>query len=231
MSNSKFILKKKIAEFYKDFHLHRKRELPFWIKDYWKYFKGKTLDIGCGKLVPDGIIKDNFVGLDMVFEAIKFVQEKGYTGIVGDGENLPFKNNYFETVACHDCLEHTLDTKKVLEEFIRVSKNKVIIFGPNYVGDKIPFTLVGKIKSILKIILGKHKHLTELPEPYLSFDASWDKDKDATTGINIYYLEKFFLKNNFKIKLSITYLQKKWLNYIPIIKYTGSFMCFVAERK
>lgn len=223
-------LKKKIVKFYSSYHLKRERTLPEWTKYYWDFFQGKVLEVGCGKMLPPEKIKNNYLGVDIVFEAIRFVKEKNYSGIVGDAENLPLKDNYFDTVCCHDLIEHTVDTPKVLKELIRVCKNKIIVFGPNYIENKVAFSFLDKVKSILKIALGKHKKIINLKNPHLEFDNNWDKDKDATTAINVFFLEKFFKEQNFQIKLSKTYLKKNLLNYIPLIKYTGSFMFFMAER-
>lgn len=42
---------------------------------------------------------------------------------INANEKLPFKDNYFDLILCHDLLEHLKNYKKSLKEFIRVLKN------------------------------------------------------------------------------------------------------------
>lgn len=82
------------------------------------------LDIGCG---PDPLsenfrhISHRLVGLD---------KERRYIGqarkisslelVLGDGTNLPFKDESFTFVLCNDVLEHVADGERLTKELVRV---------------------------------------------------------------------------------------------------------------
>ena len=93
----------------------------------WDNSEGKILDIGCEKGDVWRIfgLKD-VTGLDCDNwnpYVKKFVQ--------GFAEDLPFKDNEFDTVILGDILEHVKNVEFVLREAYRVSKNKIIVTVPD----------------------------------------------------------------------------------------------------
>ncbi len=84
----------------------------------------KLLDVGCG---PTGLVyfadAAERVGLDP--NADSYRQWNGHWGepidlVAGQGEDMPFDSARFDTIACVNCLDHTLDPALVLEEIARV---------------------------------------------------------------------------------------------------------------
>jgi len=73
----------------------------------------KTLDVGCGFIF--GVHhKKGEVGLDT---------NRGICDVVGDAENMPFRDSVFEKVYLHGILEHLDNPLKCLRESTRVAKN------------------------------------------------------------------------------------------------------------
>ncbi|OGB88111.1 hypothetical protein A3H38_03565 [candidate division WOR-1 bacterium RIFCSPLOWO2_02_FULL_46_20] len=90
----------------------------------------RILDVGCGtgELLSRLAVKypqAKLIGLDlapgMVEQANKKVSQENIRFIVGDGEQLPFKNNEFDLVVSSSSL-HWMDFTKVLAEAARVLK-------------------------------------------------------------------------------------------------------------
>ncbi len=80
-----------------------------------------SLNCGCG----DGIQKDLFgpsVGVDISFENIRLLSQRGGLGIVADMENLPFKDSTFDLVYGLGILHHLSDIGKGVLEAARVLK-------------------------------------------------------------------------------------------------------------
>lgn len=100
-------------------------------------FKGKLLDIGCGR----GFVSYNYgdvVGLD-------FQENNSLIPLVkGDATKLPFRDNSFDTVLMSHVLEHFLESEEVLKECHRVLKQDagIIISVPNL--DTFSAKLFGK---------------------------------------------------------------------------------------
>lgn len=93
-----------------------------------------VLDVGCGpgsitldvaRLVPEGRI----VGCDAVEAVVKQAEElaqaqgvKNATFDTLDGNSLPFKDNTFDVVFCHQVLQHVKNPVGILREMCRVVK-------------------------------------------------------------------------------------------------------------
>ncbi len=98
-----------------------------------KTIKGKTLDVGCA--MPDGrgsslheyIYNDNVYGLDIV----DCPNMKNFKR--GDAQNMPFKDEMFDTVVAGEVIEHLKTPDKFLKEAKRVLKRNgtLIITTPN----------------------------------------------------------------------------------------------------
>ncbi len=89
----------------------------------------KILDIGChGGLFTSFLVKSakarKVYGIDVSKEAIKLAKKRIKKGIfrVANAHNLPFKDEFFDSVFCLEVLEHVEDPKKVLREMRRVMR-------------------------------------------------------------------------------------------------------------
>jgi SAM-dependent methyltransferase len=102
---------------------------------------GRTIDVGCanGKST-DMMSKMNpscqFEGI----EPTKFLSDlakKDYPDrkfYQGFGEELPFKNNEYDTVVCMGTIEHVLDHKVLAQELSRVASKRLVVGTPNVDG-------------------------------------------------------------------------------------------------
>jgi len=102
-------------------------------------FSGKRiLDVGCGTggfLAAAREKSTSVFGLDPDKEAIEICKLKGLKNVrVGRGENLDYKDNFFDIVYCYTVLEHVKDPMQTLKEMVRVVKKngKIYIHTPNY---------------------------------------------------------------------------------------------------
>ena len=81
------------------------------------------LDLGCG---PGGNIKllaefGEVTGLDVSEEALRFARKYNFAKLIlGDGKNLPFRDNSYDLVTSLDVLEHLHDDQKAIKEVFRV---------------------------------------------------------------------------------------------------------------
>ncbi len=227
-----------ISKFYDKYHQERNRKPPSWMEMYWHQFKGNVLEIGARTLVP---VKNNNISNYLVAEispvAVKMLKRKGINAVVANGENLPFQDNSFDTVACHDVLEHTPNPERFIAEMCRVSRERVIILGPNYLGEKS--SIMRKHSNLVyrtfDVIRGKHKKVIRFENPYFSYDEKWESDSDAVSGVNLWWVERQLEKNGFRVIMSTTFIGKsmasKILGKMPLVKYTGSMMFVGGEKK
>lgn len=104
-----------------------------------KFVAGKkVLDIGCGLgLYVDYLVRCGFeaTGLDFVSKFVNFAKRaKKGNFIKGEMENLPFKDNEFDTVVLFNILEHG-DDRKILEEAKRVAGKRILVIVPKVVDE------------------------------------------------------------------------------------------------
>ena len=89
-----------------------------------------VLDLGCGEgeYLPLCLGQEyKIVGLDFSFRKVKMFCDKypKFSGIVGDGKNLPFKGNSFDVIFSNSTIEHFGDKvaqAAFAEEVMRVGK-------------------------------------------------------------------------------------------------------------
>ena len=78
----------------------------------------RVLDVGCGRKPYEVFFKhgtDAYIGID--------INRGSSAEIVGIGEKLPFKDNYFDIALSIQVLEHVIDPLMMLKEIHRVCKN------------------------------------------------------------------------------------------------------------
>jgi ubiquinone/menaquinone biosynthesis C-methylase UbiE len=109
-----------------------------------KYLKGdeKILDIACGNGFGSDILSKNtegvVIGGDIAPEAIEesqlYWKRSNLEFKVLDGTNLPYPDNYFDTVVSFETIEHTPQYQQMVKEFSRVLKptGTAFISTPNF---------------------------------------------------------------------------------------------------
>jgi ubiquinone/menaquinone biosynthesis C-methylase UbiE len=91
------------------------------------FLKGKVLDIGSGR----GYIAKELQTKNNVKVTCLDVNNRGQTNLkvtVYNGEEIPFKENQFDTALIAYVLHHCEEPIKVLKEAVRVCKGNIIIF-------------------------------------------------------------------------------------------------------
>lgn len=111
--------------FQKFWHARRFSEIGKVIEEV----KGPVLDVGCHsgtftEFILKHIKSKEIYGVDISHSAIDRIKKRISYGHfqVGDGAQLPFKNNFFEAVFCLEVLEHVDNPLQVLSEIKRVLK-------------------------------------------------------------------------------------------------------------
>lgn len=95
--------------------------------------KGQTLlDIACGSGEWLNKISNNdnaTYGIDISEVAVNICKYNNPESqvVVATGENIPFKNNYFDIITCLGSLEHFIDQEKALLEMVRVARKNALI--------------------------------------------------------------------------------------------------------
>lgn len=89
------------------------------------YKNGRVLDVGCGPLIWPSYLPTDIrtaIGIDPSPSKFKgkFVQTMA--------EDMPFEDNYFDSVICATSLDHVFDLEKTLSEISRVLKNNGYFF-------------------------------------------------------------------------------------------------------
>ncbi len=119
----------------------------------------KILEIGCGSgNLLKNIACENITGLDisnkMIDECKKICPNGNF--IVGDAENLPFKNNSFDKVIISEVLYYLPDLNKAIKEAFRVLKKDGLLL----------ITSLNKKYNLVKIIvklfhIGVHDNISK----------------------------------------------------------------------
>jgi len=170
-----------------------------------KHLKKKILDFGCG----DGFFAKvtfgkNFIdiGLDIKNErTLKIVNQKIYKKVViYDGEKIPFKENFFQTVISNCVLEHLIKLNQSLKEINRVLKKN---------GYFLTTVMTNKWSDFM---FGK-KFFGKL---YVNF---MNKKQSHFNLLNLSQWEKFFEKNGFSVIEKIGYLSKNNAQFLDIFHY------------
>ena len=222
--------KSDVQAFYDRLHEERDRKAPEWMPDYWAEFDGRTLEVGAGKLVPQGVDLASYVAADFSSVACRKLSGQGVAVAAADAENLPFHDRAFDTVACHDVLEHVLAPQRVIEELCRVAGRKVVIAGPNYIGPNQGWSRWDYPERIVRFLLQQHRRPVSLVDPHLSFDDGWTKDSDAVSGVSVWWVNRVLAGQGFTDIRFGTFIGNDLANRTPVVRYLGFFMFVVACR-
>lgn len=114
------------------------------------------LDVGCGALAEGDVNLDAFP-YDVSQGAGKYWKPKEIKNFVlGDVHYLPFKDNSFSLIIARHVLEHVTNPILAIQEWHRVTSNRVIIVVPSqYVNDLSEAHLFAWNKITLKNLLLK----------------------------------------------------------------------------
>jgi|15BtaG_2_1085339.scaffolds.fasta_scaffold01708_2 ubiquinone/menaquinone biosynthesis C-methylase UbiE len=91
------------------------------------------LDVGCGAceelkgLKEDGFDDMKYTGVDVTPKLVDYWKAQGVNIVQADCEELPFEDSSFEVTTARHIIEHMPTFEKPLEEWIRVTKNKILI--------------------------------------------------------------------------------------------------------
>jgi len=161
---------------------HKYFTVDNWVKKCKAENKKLILDFGCGTggvslpFLKAGIktvsMDASFGMVNKLREKVKLFKLECYC-VVGDAENLPFKNGSFDALTCAGVLHHISDIKKGLAEQLRVLKENGLLFISEPFMDSPGISHIYKfiIKIGKKVFrLFKGKSLETLESPLSSFD-------------------------------------------------------------
>ena len=108
----------------------RKKIIQQWYDQYLKNKDCLVLGCGNGEDIKDfEKLSSKIVGIDISSRLIKEATKKfkRHYFILGDAENLPFKNKSFDIVLCKSILHHLPNLEKALNEINRILKKNGIL--------------------------------------------------------------------------------------------------------
>jgi ubiquinone/menaquinone biosynthesis C-methylase UbiE len=110
-----------------------------------------VLDVGCGTGEMMALLENrriNTIGLDLSSEMTKISKKKcpKCEFIVGDAENLPFKEKSFSLTYCIASLHHVPKPKQVIRELIRITKKNEHIYVEEPLNNRLLDSLRKKTK-------------------------------------------------------------------------------------
>ena len=123
--------------------------LDFKISTAWSLLNGNShpaanaresvLVVCCGSGMESEMVartSRRVVALDLSLDAVRRARERGrrfgvaFDLVVGDAENLPFRNDAFDYVFVHDGLHHLPDAYRGVREMLRVARHAALIAEP-----------------------------------------------------------------------------------------------------
>jgi ubiquinone/menaquinone biosynthesis C-methylase UbiE len=111
--------------------------------------KDNVLDLGCGTGLLAEFLDKNVIGLDLSLEMLKSGKDKEIF-IQGDIENLPFKNNSFDTILSFSSFMNLSNLKKGLLEVKRIL-NKNGLFVVTLLEKKLTDTFLDDLNSLFDV--------------------------------------------------------------------------------
>ena len=112
-----------IAPSYNKLHMGEQLKKVKLIINLLKITEDKVLDVGCGTAFYSNLFKD-YTGIDLSKEMLK---QSDANVFQGNGENLPFGKNSFDTVISISSIHNFKDPVSGINEIKRVAKNKIAI--------------------------------------------------------------------------------------------------------
>lgn len=145
-----------------------RRGLYIKVKSYAHNLNGVFLDFGCGQKPYRNLFEcENYIGLDIFSSGHS--HKKSKVDMFYDGKEIPFDNEYFDSIFSSEVLTHTFNTKDIIQEINRVLKvggyllitvpfvwfeneipydnNRYTSFGIKYLLEEAGFTIVKQDKT------------------------------------------------------------------------------------
>jgi hypothetical protein len=225
----------RVRRFYDAYHQHRERQPDERMKRvYWGQFRGDVLEVGGGQRIPTGTLSEmrSYVMVDVSIYAVQSAINRGITAVHVTGEDLPFPDRSFDTVACCEVIEHIVDPALTIREMCRTSRGAVIVMGPNYFGTKWMPGIDRYIPvRLLRCIRGDHKRPYRLV-PHLTYDEKWGPDADAVSACNAWWVAQQIRQAGFQITELDTwsFVNCSTFNKVPWLCYLGPYQVIVGRR-
>ncbi|MFA6078126.1 MAG: class I SAM-dependent methyltransferase [Candidatus Omnitrophota bacterium] len=164
--------------------------------------KGKeALDVGCGRGLSMEYFENRGAsvrGVDITYDSVAYVNGRNFRALEADARNLPYKDNSFDIVYSIGVIEHFKETRRALEEQVRVCKTggTVIAVVPNLVTPYCAGTI------LFEILSGRAKHgiIRTYGKPFTGgyFKSMFEKAGCKDVRVHPYYGSAFlrFLFDN-----------------------------------
>lgn len=230
MSNQ-IVNKETLQEFYDDIYakgdVRDNEKLYIWIvKLFHPEKRKKLLDIGCG---GGWLLREaegfNLItyGLDISSNAVERAKINAPHSeiLVGNGENLPWPDSYFDYVSCLGSLEHYVNPEKGVKEIQRILNidGTAIIMLPN----------VYQFGEILKVLFtGTGSEEWQVIERHATKN-QW-KDFLEENGLKVIKILKynkypeFFQRDTFKIKSIKKFIITSFIRYLSPFNLAQQFV-------
>lgn len=96
------------------------------MKENAHFLSGVMMDFGCGsKPYRDLFQVEKYIGVDYAGEG--HTHENEEVDVYYDGSNIPFPDNYFDSILSSEVFEHLFEAERILDELRRVLKPKGIM--------------------------------------------------------------------------------------------------------
>ncbi|MFC1511329.1 class I SAM-dependent methyltransferase [Candidatus Margulisiibacteriota bacterium] len=149
----------KVAEFYEELRYknpYAKRYHECWTSKMVSLIRqdGLILDNGCGTgMLAESLTKAKVIGLDISKGMLNKAKKRLSNLVLADSQDLPFKDNIFDTVFCRSILHHLPNPKLGVSEIHRVLK----------VGGEAIFSETNSsfLNNIPRKIIKKTEHFSE----------------------------------------------------------------------
>lgn len=239
------------------------RELTNERKEMLKYIskEKKVLDIGCGTAENSIHISKiaKYVGIDISDIALKIAEKyknDNVTLLKADISEIPFSDDSFDVIICTYSFEHFLEPEKILNEMLRVckEKGKIIIISPSW---DFPFSFPPSINFSSRSLLWKtnyivtriYKNIKSYLSPeklYFEFVLEpevfngYKTDNDAVLILTVHEIVKYFhlkgckviylRKYNELFQKNLKGILKLIITSVPFYKYACASLFIVVEK-
>ena len=136
-----------------------RRGLYLGIRENKEYIKGIVLDFGCGcKPYKDIFDFEKYIGIDIEKSGHDHANED--IDVFYNGRNIPFENEYFDSIFSSEVLEHVVNIDEILDEFYRVlRKGAYALVSIPFIWDEheIPYDFYRYTSFGIKAIFERHK--------------------------------------------------------------------------
>jgi ubiquinone/menaquinone biosynthesis C-methylase UbiE len=257
-------LHRKTARFFEEknielFNILEQRNLIERIKKVDKTCKRHAIccDLACGtgNLVQKQLPRfENAIGLDISREMIEVCKAKGLGKrvhfLIGDAENLPFREAMFDIVTMHASLHHIPSTSKCFKEIYRVLPREGIMYIDHEPSSKQMRDALEKVKKIYKLIndVRARKHGGQSPGYPLFPNEYKIADIHTSEGFSPRETGKILISIGFSVAKTkghhtfFSYLYRlptplnslclvdNLLDNLPLINHLSSHICIWAKK-